>query len=101
MGRLESGGLEDHGLAGRVIQVGFDSSKKLIEALEKKELKGLVLQDPVRMGYDSVRTAAACLRGQPYEKVIDTGVVLVTAENMDSPEIKALLEPDFSKYLDR
>ena len=28
--------LEDHGLAGKVIHVGFDSSKKLIEALEKK-----------------------------------------------------------------
>lgn len=88
--------LEDHGLAGRVIQVGFDSSKKLIEALEKKELKGLVLQDPFRMGYDGVRTAAACLRGQPYEKVIDTGVVLATPENMNEPAIRKLLTPDLT-----
>jgi len=88
--------LEDHGLAGRVIQVGFDSSKKLIEALEKKELKGIVLQDPFRMGYDSVKTATACLRGQPYEKVIDTGVVLATPENMNEPAIRKLLTPDLT-----
>jgi ribose transport system substrate-binding protein len=88
--------LEDRGLAGRVIHVGFDSSKKLIEALEKKELKGLVLQDPFRMGYDSVKTAVARLRGQPYEKHIDTGVVMATPENMNEPAIRKLLAPDLS-----
>jgi ribose transport system substrate-binding protein len=88
--------LQDHGLAGKVIHVGFDSSKKLIEALEKNELMGLVLQDPVRMGYDSVRTAVAHLRGEPYETRIDTGVFLATPENMNQPEIRRLLIPDLS-----
>lgn len=88
--------LQDHGLAGKVIHVGFDSSKKLIEALEKNELMGLVLQDPVRMGYDSVRTAVARLRGEPYETRIDTGVFLATPENMNQPEIRRLLVPDLS-----
>ena len=92
--------LQDHGLAGKVIHIGFDSSKKLIEALEKRELQGLVLQDPVRMGYDSVRTAVACLRGQPFETRIDTGVFLATPENMNQPEIRRLLVPDLS-ILDR
>jgi ribose transport system substrate-binding protein len=92
--------LQDNGLAGKVIHVGFDSSKKLIEALEKKELAGLVLQDPVRMGSDSVKTAVAYLRGRPYEKYIDTGVFLATPENMNQPEIKRLLRPDLS-ILDR
>ena len=92
--------LQDHGLAGKVIHVGFDSSKKLIEALEKNELRGLILQDPVRMGYDSVRTAVARLRGEPYETRIDTGVFLATTENMNQPEIRRLLVPDLS-ILDR
>jgi len=92
--------LQDHGLAGKVIHVGFDSSKKLIEALEKNELKGLVLQDPVRMGYESVRTAVASLRGEPFETRIDTGVFLATAENMNQPEIRRLLVPDLT-ILDR
>jgi ribose transport system substrate-binding protein len=92
--------LQDHGLAGKVLHVGFDSSKKLIEALEKKELQGLVLQDPIRMGYDSVRVAVAHLRGEPYETRIDTGVFLATPENMHQPDIRRLLIPDLS-ILDR
>jgi ribose transport system substrate-binding protein len=88
--------LQDHGLAGKVIHVGFDSSKKLIEALEKREIMGLVLQDPVRMGYDSVKTAVACLRGQPFQTVIDTGVILATPENMNEPGVRRLLVPDLS-----
>jgi ribose transport system substrate-binding protein len=92
--------LQDHGMAGKVIHVGFDSSKKLIEGLEKKELQGLVLQDPVRMGYDSVRTAVSSLRGEPFETRIDTGVFLATPENMNQPEIRRLLIPDLS-ILDR
>jgi len=88
--------LQDHGLAGKVVHVGFDSSKKLIEALEKRELQGLVLQDPVRMGYDSVRAAVAHLRREPHESRIDTGVFLATPENMHQPDIRRLLIPDLT-----
>ncbi|HEX9005785.1 MAG TPA: substrate-binding domain-containing protein, partial [Bacteroidota bacterium] len=42
--------LQDAGLAGSVVFLGFDSSTKLVEALEKGELNGLVLQNPFRMG---------------------------------------------------
>jgi ribose transport system substrate-binding protein len=88
--------LQDHGLAGKVVHIGFDSSKKLIEALEKGEIRGLVLQDPFRMGYDSVRAAVAHLRGQPYEKTVNTGVFLATPENMKEPRLARLLAPDLS-----
>jgi ribose transport system substrate-binding protein len=48
------------------------------------------------MGYDSIRTAVARLRGEPYETRIDTGVFLATPENMNQPEIRRLLIPDLS-----
>ncbi|MCE5250288.1 substrate-binding domain-containing protein [bacterium] len=88
--------LQDRGLAGRIILVGFDSSEKLIEALEKREIQGLVLQNPFNMGYLSVKTAVASLKGEQYEKRIDTGVTLATPENMNDPEINRLLRPDLS-----
>jgi ribose transport system substrate-binding protein len=88
--------LEDHGLAGKVVHIGFDSSAKLIEALESGAIKGLVLQDPFRMGAESVRTAVAHLRGRPYERTVDTGVFLATLENMAEPLIKRLLSPNLS-----
>jgi len=88
--------LQDHGLAGKVIHVGFDTSAKLIEALEKGEIRGLVLQDPFAMGYLSLKTAVAHLRGEPYEKTAATALVLATPENMDEPQVRRLLRPDLS-----
>ncbi len=86
--------VQESGLAGRVKFVGFDSSPKLIQGLREGHLHGLVLQNPVKMGYLGVKAIVACLRGEAFETLIDTGVTLATAENMDEPEIKSLLEPD-------
>lgn len=88
--------LQDHGLAGKIVHVGFDSSEKLIEALSKGELAGLVLQDPVAMGYRSVKTAVAIVRGEPYAKTESTAVVLAVRDNMNEPAIARLLRPDVS-----
>lgn len=88
--------LQDHGLAGKVIHVGFDASAKLIEALEKREIRGLVLQDPFAMGYLSLKTAVAYLRGEPFEKTVATALVLATPENMNEPAVRRLLRPDLS-----
>jgi len=88
--------LQDHGLAGRIVHVGFAASEKLIEALDKGELAGLVLQDPIAMGYRSVKTAVAVVRGEPYERTVATAVVLATRDNMNEPAIARLLRPDLS-----
>ena len=84
--------LQDYDLAEKVIFVGFDSSDKLIQALRDDELRGLVVQNPYRMGYDGVKTAVAYLKGQPIEQRIDTGVYMVTKENLDTPDIRKLLD---------
>jgi len=39
------------------------------------------------------------LRGEPVAKRVDTGVTLVTAENMEQAEIQALLHPPLDQYL--
>ncbi|MGA2361211.1 MAG: substrate-binding domain-containing protein [Candidatus Aminicenantales bacterium] len=93
--------LQESGLAGKVKFVGFDSSPKLVQGLRDGHILGLVLQNPMKMGYLGVKTMVAHLRGESVAKVIDTGVIMVTPENMDDPETKALLQPDLAKYLDR
>jgi len=92
--------LQDGGLAGRVRFVGFDSSSKLVEALRKGELDGLVLQNPFEMGYRGVHTIVAHLRGEQVEKRIDTGVTVATPENMGDPQIVERLTPDLSTWLE-
>ena len=93
--------LQEARLAGKVRFVGFDSSPKLVQGLRDGHILGLVLQNPMKMGYLGVKTMVAHLRGESVPRVIDTGVTLVTAENMNEPGVKALLEPDLAKYLDR
>ena len=91
--------LEDSGLAGKVKYVGFDSSDRLVQGLQKEYIQGLVLQDPINMGFLGVKTIMAHLRGDKVDKRIDTGSAVATPENMDDPKMKNLLEPDFKKWL--
>lgn len=92
--------LQGRGLTGSVVFVGFDSSVKLVEALDRNEIQGLVLQNPFQMGYLGVKTAYAHLTGESVDSRIDTGVMLATPGNMHEPEIMDLLVPDLSEYLD-
>jgi len=89
--------VQEAGIAGKVVFVGFDSSAKLIQALKDRHIQGLVLQNPVRMGYLGVKQMVLHLRGQIVEKRVDTGVTLATPDNMDLPEIASLLSPGLSK----
>jgi ribose transport system substrate-binding protein len=91
--------LQDSGLAGRVKYVGFDSSKRLVQGLKEGEIHGLVLQDPINMGYLGVKIMVEHLQGENVEKRIDTGSVVATPENINEPKIQNLLEPDFKKWL--
>ncbi len=91
--------LQDGGFVGRVRFVGFDSSTKLVEAMEKGELDALILQNPFGMGYTGVKTIVANLRGETVEKKIDTGVTLITKANMNEPAMRELLQPDLTRWL--
>jgi ribose transport system substrate-binding protein len=91
--------LEDSGLAGKVKFMGFDSSDRLVQGLKKGYIHGLVLQDPINMGYLGVKTMVEHLEGKKLEKRIDTGSEVATPENMDDAKIKNLLEPDYKKWL--
>ena len=55
--------LQDNGWAGKVRFIGFDASDNLVKGLRDGHLEALVVQDPVRMGYLSVKTMVAHLKG--------------------------------------
>ena len=83
--------LRQTGLIRSKTLVGFDTSSFLLSALKRGDVKALVAQNPTQMGYLGVKTAVAQLRGESFEEMIDTGCVLVTKENLDTAEIKAVL----------
>lgn len=84
--------IKQKGLSGKVLLVGFDSSPPLIEAINDGTIDSLVLQDPFKMGYESVKTIVAQLKKQTPERRIDTGVKLLTKENLDTPEMQRLIK---------
>lgn len=83
--------LRQENLAGEKHFVGFDASPPLVEALRNGEIDALIVQDPDNMGYTAVKTLVEHLRGETVSERIDTGVAVVTRENMDDPDIKPLL----------
>jgi ribose transport system substrate-binding protein len=91
--------LREQGLAGKVRFVGFDANDQLVKALKQGDVQGLVVQDPFKMGYLGVMTAVAVLRHEKVAQSIDTGVGLVTTENMDDPAVSALIHPPLAEYL--
>jgi ribose transport system substrate-binding protein len=91
--------LQTAGRAGTVRFVGFDANETLLAGLRDGQIHGLALQDPFDMGYRGVATAAALLRGLPYEPQIDTRILMVTPENAHTPEAQELLAPDLAAWL--
>jgi ribose transport system substrate-binding protein len=91
--------LQDAGLAGKVKFVGFDSNQAFVDAMRKGELHGFVLQNPFRMSGLAVETLIDHLQGKPVQKLVDTGVSVVTPKNLDAPEMQALIKPPLDQYL--
>jgi ribose transport system substrate-binding protein len=91
--------LKARGLAGKVKLVAFDSSPALINDLRDGSIDALVVQDPFRIGYEAVKTLAQKLTGQTPPKKIDLGARVITKDDLDKPDVKAMLFPDLKKYL--
>lgn len=87
--------LSNAGLGGGKVKiVGFANSQPFVEALKRNDLQGLVLQDPVKMGYLGVKTIVAVLRGEKVPAFVDTGVGVATSDNLNDPAIAALIGSD-------
>jgi len=91
-GTLEA--LRSAGVNGKVKLIAFDPSDALIEALGDGSCSGIVLQDPVEMGYQAVMTLVGALNGEEADDFISTGEYVATPENMNDDDIQQLLKPD-------
>ncbi|MEM8733453.1 MAG: substrate-binding domain-containing protein [Planctomycetota bacterium] len=94
-GTLEA--LKNAGLNGKVKFIAFDPSDALIEALGDGSCQGIVLQDPVQMGYQSVMTMVDAINGKPAEPFTSTGEYCATPENMNEDRIQELLKPEIQE----
>ena len=87
------------GIAGKVKFVGFDVNDALLAGVEKKVIHALALQDPFNMGYLAVKHSVAHLKGEKVERLVDTGSVILTSDNLGEIRIQELVAPDLDKWL--
>ena len=90
-GTLEA--LINTNLVGKVKFVAFDPSDELIGGMKDGSVGGIVLQDPVQMGYQSVMNMVAHLEGKKVDARIPTGEYVATPENMNTEKFDKLLNP--------
>lgn len=83
----------------KVKLVAMDASEQIVNDMRTGWIDSLVVQNPLEMGYESVRAIALKLRGQNPDPVIDSGATLVTPADLERPAVKALLFPEIHQYL--
>lgn len=72
--------------AGRIDEttiVGFDCYPQSLKYMKEGTFEADLAQSPYKMGYTAVENAVKAARGEAVESVVDTGVLLVTPENVD------------------
>ncbi len=84
--------IRQRNLVGKVTLVGFDATSDLVQNVREGAIDSLVLQNPFKMGYDGVKTIVDKIGGNQPERRIDTGVALLTKDNVDTPEIQKLIK---------
>jgi ribose transport system substrate-binding protein len=73
--------------------VGFDWDDELIKELKDGTIAALVVRDPFRLGYESVKTALAASKGEQVPGRIDIPASVITKANISSARSQELLHP--------
>ena len=83
----------------KVKLVAFDASEQLIGDLKLGWIDSLVVQDPFRMGYESVKAIGEQRKGGKVNARLDLPARLIQAGDLEEPSVRELLFPDLKKWL--
>lgn len=71
--------------------IGYDSGKAQTDAIRDGLMAGAITQNPVGIGYETVKAAVAAMNGEELPDIIDTGFYYYDQSNIDDAEIQAVL----------
>lgn len=74
-----------------VVVIGYDSGAAQKAAIMDGTMAGAITQNPVGIGYETVKAAVAAAKGETVPKNIDTGFFWYDKTNMTDPQIAAVL----------
>ncbi len=83
--------LEQAGKAGTITAIGFDGNSDLQDMVRSGTLLATAVQGSFQMGELGVNAVTSVIAGDTVESYIDTGVVMVTKDNIDAPEAQNVL----------
>ena len=83
--------IKQAGKSGKLTAIGFDGNQDLQEFVKDGTLNAIVVQGSYQMGEKGIETLLKVLNKEKVEKVVDTGAVVVTKDNIDQPEAKNVL----------
>jgi ribose transport system substrate-binding protein len=84
--------VKQKGLKGKVHVVSFDTSPEELQLFKDGFIDALIVQDPFQMGYRGVHAMDKVLKGEKVEpRVVEIPAQVVTADNVNDPEIQDLL----------
>jgi ribose transport system substrate-binding protein len=83
--------VQETGKSGELTVIGFDSGKAQTDAIRDGLMAGAITQDPIKMGYETVKAAVAAINGEELEPVIDSGFYWYDKNNIDDEDIAAVL----------
>jgi ribose transport system substrate-binding protein len=75
----------------QLVVVGFDSGKAQIDAITEGLMLGAITQNPVGIGYETVKAAVEAINGETLPKTIDTGYYWYDQSNINDDKIQAVL----------
>jgi len=78
-----------------VIIVGMDFNVDSCNRLKEGWIRGSCAQQTYRMGYEGTKMALDAMAGKTWtgdNKLVDSGLLAITKENVDSDEVKLILE---------
>lgn len=83
-------GIRESGTTGLTV-IGYDSGSAQKAAIRDGLMAGAITQNPVGIGYETVKAAVMAAKGESVPLLIDTGFYYYDKSNIDSPEVAAVL----------
>ena len=74
-----------------LVIIGYDSGQQQIAAIKSGQQSGAITQNPIGIGYKCVEAVVKAYNGETLDEFIDTGFMWFDADNIDDPDIVAVL----------
>jgi ribose transport system substrate-binding protein len=90
-GQGASTGIKNAQATGRIKLIGFDANPSGVQSLADGSAQAQVVLKPLDIGTQGVEQAVHALKGEKVTKLIHTGALMATKDNLNTPDVQRYL----------